>query len=32
MPDPEYVLLAIQLVRLLRTILQLLMPKKRPRK
>ena len=32
MPDPDYLVLAIQLVQLLRIILQLLTLKKRPRK
>ena len=31
MPDPDDVLLAIQLVRLVRTLLHLLIPKKKPR-
>jgi hypothetical protein len=32
MSDPDYLLLAVQLVRLLRVILQLLMPKRRRKK
>ena len=32
MPDPDYLLLAIQLVRLMRLLLQLLAPKRRSKK